>query len=40
MHRLTMMAGALGVALLTGTGAFAQVPARSGQSERSHTGCV
>ncbi len=26
MHRLTMMAGALGVALLTGTGAFAQVP--------------
>ena len=26
MTRLTMMAGALGVALLTGTGAFAQVP--------------
>ncbi|MGC1695895.1 MAG: heme-binding protein [Pseudolabrys sp.] len=27
MHRLTMMAGALCVALLTSTGAFAQVPA-------------
>ena len=26
MTRLTMMAGALGVALLTSTGAFAQVP--------------
>src|SRR6202162_294445 len=26
MRRLTMMAGALGVALMTGTGAFAQVP--------------
>ena len=26
MRRLTMMVGALGVALLTGTGAFAQVP--------------
>ncbi|HZQ13114.1 MAG TPA: heme-binding protein [Pseudolabrys sp.] len=26
MHRLMMMAGALGVALLMGTGAFAQVP--------------
>jgi len=26
MNRLTMMAGALGIALMTGTGAFAQVP--------------
>jgi len=26
MSRMTMMAGAMGVALLTSTGAFAQVP--------------